>query len=70
METLVDPATLAAVDPAAADVVAARAPTAERIWYRRALAADPARQLPRWVASDDATGEVIGSGSIGPAERG
>jgi len=70
METLVDPSTLAAVDPDAADVVAAKSPPSERIWYRRALAADPAHEAPRWVAIDGATGEVIGSGSIGPAERG
>lgn len=70
METLVDPETLAAVDPAAADVVSPTAPTADRIWYRRALAPDPAREAPRWVAIDDATGKVIGSGSIGLAAGG
>jgi hypothetical protein len=64
LETLVDPATLAAVDPVAAALIARTAPAAQRIWYRRALPPDPAREAPRWVAIDDATGKVIGTGSV------
>jgi hypothetical protein len=70
LETLVDPATLAEVDPAAAAAVAVSAPGAKRIWYRRALGPDPAGDEPRWVAIDDATGSAIASGLIGgPAFR-
>lgn len=64
LETLVDPTALAAVDPAAAASVAATSPASERIWYRLALAIDPAREAPRWLAIDDATGRAIASGSI------
>ena len=61
METLVDPATLGAVDPAAAAAVAASSPYATRIWYRRTLGPDPAHDAPPWIAIDDTTGEVIGT---------
>jgi hypothetical protein len=69
METLVDPRTLAAVDPDAAAVVAARSPESQRIWYRRALGLDPAHAVPRWIAIDDATGDVIASGFVGLQPR-
>jgi hypothetical protein len=69
METLVDPRTLAAIDPAAAAEVAAASPDAQRIWYRRALGPDPSRDAPRWIAIDDTTGEVIASGFVGPQPR-
>ncbi len=64
-ETLIDRQTLAAVDPAAAAVVALHAPTADRIWYRLALGPNPADDAPRWIAIDDTTGTVIGSGQLG-----
>jgi len=66
METLLDPKTLAAVDPTASELIAARAPRAARIWYRRALGPDPAHDAPLWVAIDDTTATVIGSGSVAP----
>ena len=69
METLVDLRTLAAVDPGAAAVVATASPNAQRIWYRRALGLDPARDAPRWMAIDDATGVVIATGFVGPQPR-
>ena len=65
LETLVDPATLAAVDPQAAALVADTSPGSERIWYRLALAIDPDRGLPRWVVIDDTRGAVIGTGFVG-----
>ena len=52
-------------DPGAAHEVVTAAPTASRIWYRRVLSSDPAFDPPRWVAIDDATGEVIASGLVG-----
>lgn len=64
METLVDQPTLARVDPAAAALVGDTSPQASRIWYRRALGSDPARIAPSWVAIDDTTGAVIGSGIV------
>jgi hypothetical protein len=63
METMVDLPTLARVDPAAATMVTASAPTANRIWYRRALGTDPGWTEVIWVAIDDATGEVLADGS-------
>ena len=63
-ETLIDRRTLASVDPAAAAVVEQHAPMADRIWYRLALGPDPADDAPRWVAIDDTTGTVIGSGQL------
>jgi len=65
METLIDLPTLAAVDADAAAQVAASSPDVERIWYRRTLGLDPARDAPRWIAIDYATGEVLGSGIVG-----
>jgi hypothetical protein len=65
METLVDMPTLAAVDPDAAAQVASTSPDAQRIWYRRTLGLDPLRDAPRWIAFDDATGQVVGSGIVG-----
>jgi hypothetical protein len=59
METLVDPRTLAAVDPVAAAMVATNAPKASRLWYRLTLAYDPAKETPRWLVIDDTTGSVI-----------
>ena len=64
METLVDPATLAFVDPDAAALVADTSPRSERIWYRLALGIDPAR-IARWIAIDDTTGAVVGTGILG-----
>ncbi len=66
METLVDQPTLFAVDPAAAAQISRTAPKAERIWYRRALGPDPARDEPRWVAIDDMTGKALGGGAFEP----
>ena len=65
MDTLVDPATLARIDQHAADVLAAAAPTAKRIWYRRVLGPDPAADPMRWIGIDDASGTLIASGSEG-----
>ena len=65
METLVDPRTLAFVDPEAAALIADTSPRSERIWYRLALGMDPARIAPRWITMDDATGAVIGTGFLG-----
>jgi hypothetical protein len=65
METLVDPATLAFVDPGAAALVADTSPTSQRIWYRLALGIHPDRIAPRWITIDDATGAVIGTGILG-----
>src|SRR5438093_1964464 len=65
METLVDPATLAFVDPGAAALVADTSPRSERIWYRLALGIDPDRAAPRWIAIDDTTGAVLGTGIVG-----
>jgi hypothetical protein len=65
METLVDPATLAFVDPGAAALVAETSPTSQRIWYRLALSLQPDRIAPRWITIDDATGAVIGTGILG-----
>jgi hypothetical protein len=64
-ETLVDPATLAFVDPEAAALTADTSPRSERIWFRLALGMDPARIAPRWITIDDATGAVIGTGFLG-----
>jgi len=65
LETLVDPATLAFVDPGAAALVADTSPRSERIWYRLALGLHPDRIAPRWIAMDDTTGAVIGTGILG-----
>jgi len=65
METLVDRETLAAVDPDAAVLVAGDSPRPARIWYRLALGQDPGADPSRWIAIDDATGEVIASGLVG-----
>lgn len=65
MEALVDPLTLARIDPHAADVLKAAAPNAKRIWYRRVLGADPAADPVHWVGIDDTTGKLIASGSAG-----
>jgi hypothetical protein len=63
-ETLVDPVTLARIDPDAAARVARDAPAADRIWYRRALGADPGTDPLAWLAIDDTTGTVIASGTV------
>lgn len=63
LETLVDPGTLAKVDPYAAKLLAAAAPKADRIWYRRVLGPDPTEDSMRWVAIDDATGRLIATGT-------
>jgi hypothetical protein len=65
LETLVDPATLAVVDPWAAALIADTSPHSERIWYRLALGIDAAHGLPRWVVIDDTLGAVIGTGFVG-----
>jgi len=65
LETLVDPRTLAFVDPEAAALIADTSPRSERIWYRLALGLDPARIAPRWITIDDTTGAVIGTGFLG-----
>jgi len=65
METLVDPATLAAVDPEAAALIADTSPKSKRIWYRLALGRQPDRIAPRWIAIDDTTGALIGAGILG-----
>jgi len=65
METLVDPATLAFVDPGAAALIAETSPKSQRIWYRLALSLQPDRIAPRWITLDDATGAVIGTGILG-----
>jgi hypothetical protein len=65
METFVDRRTLAVVDPDAAAIVARASPNAQRIWYRRMLGWHPAGDAPRWIAMDDATGDVIASGIVG-----
>jgi hypothetical protein len=65
IETLVDPVTLAFVDPGAASLVADTSPRSERIWYRLALGTHPDRIAPRWIAIDDTTGAVIGTGILG-----
>ena len=59
------PVTLARIDPGAAHQAVTAAPTANRIWYRRVLGSDPAIDPLRWVAIDDATGELIASGAVG-----
>lgn len=64
LDTLVDPGTLARIDPGAAHLLARTSPAVERIWYRRVLGTDPARDPVLWVAVDDATGNVIGSGAV------
>ncbi|HET7182135.1 MAG TPA: hypothetical protein VFI15_07895, partial [Candidatus Limnocylindrales bacterium] len=64
LETLVDPVTLARIDPDAAARVARDAPAADRIWYRRALGADPGTDPLAWLAIDDTTGTVIASGTV------
>ncbi|HJP87785.1 MAG TPA: hypothetical protein VJ850_01975 [Candidatus Limnocylindrales bacterium] len=63
METLVDPAMLAQIDPYAAKVLAAAAPKANRIWYRRVLGPDPEQDSMRWITIDDTTGEFIAGGT-------
>ncbi len=65
METLVDPATLAYVDPQAAALIADTSPKSKRIWYRLALSRQPDRMAPRWIAIDDTSGAVIGDGILG-----
>ena len=65
LETLVDPETLERVDAHVAEVLSAAAPDADRIWYRRVLGRDPAQDPMRWVAINDATGELIASGFEG-----
>jgi hypothetical protein len=65
METLVDPRTLAFVDPEAAALIADTSPRSERIWYHLALGIDADRIAPRWIAIDDTTGAVIGTGFLG-----
>ena len=65
METLIDQPTLAVVDAHAASLVAATAPDAERVWYRRTLGANPLVQSQQWVVTDDATGRPIASGWLG-----
>jgi hypothetical protein len=65
MEALVDQPTLARIDPYAASVLAAAAPRADRIWYRRVLGPDPEQDSMRWVAIDDSTGELLASGTAG-----
>jgi hypothetical protein len=64
METLVDPPTLAFVDPAAGAAVHETSPSSRRIWYRLALNRD-ARDAPNWIAIDDATGSALGAGIVG-----
>jgi len=63
LETLVDSRTLERVDPYAAKLLAAAAPKANRIWYRRVLGPDPAEDAMRWIAIDDATGRLIATGT-------
>lgn len=65
METLVDPRMLRRIDPHAAEILAAAAPEADRVWYRRVLGQDPAQDPMRWITIDDATGELIASGFEG-----
>jgi hypothetical protein len=65
IETLVDRATLAFVDPGAAALVAETSPSSQRIWYRLALGLEPDRIAPRWITIDDATGAVVGTGILG-----
>ena len=65
LETLVDPATLAFVDPGAAALIAETSPKSHRIWYRLALSLQPDRIAPRWITIDDTTGAVIGTGFLG-----
>jgi len=65
LETLVDPATLAFVDPGAAALIAETSPKSHRIWYRLALSLQPDRIAPRWITIDEATGAVVGTGILG-----
>jgi hypothetical protein len=65
IEALVDPPTLDFVDPDAAALVADTSPKSERIWYRLALGLQPDRIAPRWIAIDDTTAAVIGTGILG-----
>ena len=67
LETLVQAATLAEVDPMAASSLALANGAAGRVWYRRVLDTTSGRAAGiRWVALDDATGTVLGHGSVSP----
>ncbi len=64
METLVDPATLAFVDPAAATSVLVASPRSERIWYRVALGPEAGQGATRWIAIDDTAGKALVAGVL------